>query len=227
MSKGVAVLIIVMGVSACGKTTLGVKLAKRLGNAPFRDGDDYHPRSNVEKMSDGIPLNDADRAPWLARIRTAALKITGDSEDSSLGSEQNDTRENEERSNTVVIACSALKRHYRDILRGTEDNPQVDSKDSVHAGSAADKRSERLAPPSKSLRTYFVFIDGSKETLMARIAAREGHFMKERMLDSQLAALERPDNEADLVIVDLEADPEAQVNQAIAGLKGLKLDGEM
>jgi len=227
MSKGVAVLIIVMGVSACGKTTLGVKLAKRLGNAPFRDGDDYHPRSNVEKMSDGIPLNDADRAPWLARIRTAALKITGDSEDSSLGSEQNDTRENEERSNTVVIACSALKRHYRDILRGTEDNPQVDSKDSVHAGSAVDKRSERLAPPSKSLRTYFVFIDGSKETLMARIAAREGHFMKERMLDSQLAALERPDNEADLVIVDLEADPEAQVKQAIAGLKGLKLDGEM
>jgi len=229
MSEGVTVLIIVMGVSACGKTTLGMRLAKQLGNAPFRDGDDYHPRSNVEKMSNGIPLNDTDRAPWLARIRTVALKITGNFEDSSLGSGQDDTREDEERSNTVVIACSALKRHYRDILRGAEDNPQVDPKDSGHAElhPAADKRSERLAPPSKSLRTYFVFIDGSKETLMARIAAREGHFMKERMLDSQLAALERPDNEADLVIVDLEADPEAQVNQAIAGLKGLKLDGEM
>jgi len=215
-------------VSACGKTTLGMKLAKRLENAPFRDGDDYHPRSNIEKMSNGIPLNDADRAPWLARIRTAALKITGNSEDSSLGSGQDDTRENEERSNTVVIACSALKRHYRDILRGAEDNPQVDSKDSSQIGlhPAVDERSERLAPP---LRTYFVFIDGSKEMLMARIAARKGHFMKERMLDSQLAALERPDNEADVVIVDLEADPEAQVNQAIAGLKrlGLKLDGEI
>jgi len=245
MSKGVVVLIIVMvsaqtwgcapalklgwqGVSACGKTTLGVKLAKRLGNAPFRDGDDYHPRSNVEKMSNGVPLNDADRAPWLARIRTAALNITGSSEDSRLESGQDDAHENEERSNPVVIACSALKRHYRDILRGTEDNPQVDPKDSADGGlhPAVDKRSERLAPPSK---TYFVFIDGSKETLMARIAARKGHFMKEKMLDSQLAALERPDNEGDVVFVDLEADSEAQVSQAIAGLKrlGLKLDDEM
>lgn len=218
----------IQGVSACGKSTVGALLAKRLGAAAFRDGDDLHPRSNTEKMSNGIPLDDADRAPWLARIRAVALKITGNSAEPSPEGKQDGNGENEGRSNVVVIACSALKRHYRDILRGAKDNRQVRPEDIAHDGLDL-SANKPLAPPSKLLKVLFVFIDGSRETLMARIAAREGHFMKEGMLDSQLATLERPENESDVVIVDLEADLETQVDQAVTGLKrcGLKLDNEM
>jgi hypothetical protein len=111
--------------------------------------------------------------------------------------------------------------HYRDILRGAEDNPHVRCGDTAQGGSDPDQ-DKTLASPSKL--TFFVFIDGSKETLMARIAARTGHFMKEKMLDSQLATLERPGKESDVVVVDVEA--ETQVNQAAAGLKryGFELD---
>jgi gluconokinase len=86
-----------MGVSGCGKTTVGQTLADRL-NCPFYDGDDFHPPENVAKMSRGTPLNDADRAPWLARL--AAL-IEGHLVEGE----------------TAVLACSALKKQYRDQLR--------------------------------------------------------------------------------------------------------------
>jgi gluconokinase len=88
---------VMMGVSGCGKTTIGQALADRL-NCPFYDGDDFHPPENVAKMSRGIPLNDADRAPWLARLATL---IEG----------------HLERGETAVLACSALKKRYRDQLR--------------------------------------------------------------------------------------------------------------
>jgi len=86
--------IIMMGVAGCGKTTVGVALAERLG-LPFFDGDDYHPRSNVKKMSAGIPLTDDDRMPWLE----ALLEVM---ENNQLG---------------TVISCSALKKDYRNFLR--------------------------------------------------------------------------------------------------------------
>lgn len=88
---------VIMGVSGCGKTTIGQALADQL-NCPFYDGDDFHPPENVAKMSRGIPLNDADRAPWLARL--AAL-IAGHLVEGE----------------TAVLACSALKKQYRDQLR--------------------------------------------------------------------------------------------------------------
>lgn len=90
-------ILVVMGVSGCGKTTIGEELAARLGWA-FQEGDDFHPQSNVEKMRQGIPLDDADRAPWLAAIAAwAASEIAA--------------------SRSAVVTCSALKRSYRDTLR--------------------------------------------------------------------------------------------------------------
>ncbi|MGF1750713.1 MULTISPECIES: gluconokinase [Vibrio] len=94
--------IIVMGVTACGKSTVGAQLAERL-NRKFIDGDDLHPKSNIEKMSQGCPLTDEDRAPWLERIHDAAYSL-----------EQNNEH--------AVIVCSALKQSYREIIRGDNHN---------------------------------------------------------------------------------------------------------
>ncbi|HNB51173.1 MAG TPA: gluconokinase [Anaerolineales bacterium] len=92
-------IIVVMGVSGSGKTTVGKMLAARLG-CRFFDGDDFHPPENIEKMANGIPLTDADRIPWLARLQTLLHRHLADG---------------------VVLACSALKRQYRAQLR--ENNP--------------------------------------------------------------------------------------------------------
>lgn len=208
------------GVSGCGKSTVGSTLAKRLG-VPFYDGDDLHPKSNVDKMSKGIPLTDEDRLPWLARIRASALTITRDASDDSANASDDD--DEKERSPVVVIACSALKRRYRDILRGAEEHPNVQSAaDSAeHEGldHTEDKESKPLAPPAHLLKTFFVFVDGPKAVLMERMSARQGHFMKEKMLDSQLATLEPPYDEPDAVVVDLEAPVETQIDQAVTRLR--------
>lgn len=128
--------VVVMGVSGCGKSTIGKTLATALA-ANFIDGDDLHPASNIKKMSDGIPLNDDDRRPWLIDVGKA------------LSANSNS-----------VIACSALKRSYRDLIR-------------------------EYAPDAK-----FLHLVGSKEILRARMNSRDGHFMKPEMLESQLATLE-------------------------------------
>lgn len=92
---------VMMGVSGSGKTTVGKALAQRLG-APFYDGDDFHPPQNVAKMASGVPLDDADRHPWLARLHDLI-------------------REHLARGETAVVACSALKQKYRDQLRHGND----------------------------------------------------------------------------------------------------------
>jgi gluconokinase len=134
--------VIVMGVSGCGKSTIGRLLAERL-DCPFYDGDDFHPAANIAKMSQGIPLNDEDRAGWLAALADLIR--------SSL-----------QKGMSGVLACSALKQRYRDILR-------VDDK-----------------------QVKFVYLKGSYELIKARMLARPGHYMKPGMLDSQFAALEEP-----------------------------------
>ena len=88
---------VVMGVSGCGKTTVGEGLAARLG-CPFYDGDDFHPAENVAKMASGTPLNDDDRSPWLARLHDLLAGHV-------------------EKGETAVLACSALKKKYRDQLQ--------------------------------------------------------------------------------------------------------------
>jgi len=95
--------IILMGVSSCGKSSVGAAVAQALG-AKFIDGDDLHPRANIQKMAGGSPLNDEDRAPWLERLNDAAYSLTHKNE-------------------TGLIVCSALKRRYRDRLR--EGNPNL------------------------------------------------------------------------------------------------------
>ena len=97
MTRSVPDRIVVMGVAGSGKTTVGQELAARLG-AEFIDADSLHSAANVAKMSDGTPLDDADRWPWLAAVRRELRRSDG-----------------------VVIACSALTRRYRDLLRGAGD----------------------------------------------------------------------------------------------------------
>ncbi len=135
-----ASIIVVMGVSGTGKTTLAKKLAGDLGY-PFAEGDDFHSAANVAKMHAGHPLTDEDRAPWL---RTISDWI-GEREKAGTGG---------------VITCSALKRRYRDELRG--GHPDV----------------------------RFLSLVGDYDLLLSRIQGRTGHFMPASLLDSQLAAFE-------------------------------------
>jgi gluconokinase len=135
-------IVLVMGVAGAGKTTIGTALAARLGWR-FIDADDYHPPENVAKMKAGIPLEDADRWPWL---QTLADQI-----DRWLAARK-----------TVVLACSALKQSYRDVL--AQGRPGV----------------------------RFVHLEGDKALIRRRLDARRGHYMPAILLDSQFAALEPP-----------------------------------
>ena len=103
MRSGIGTVFFVMGVSGCGKSTLGKQLAKTLG-VSFFEGDDYHPKSNVRKMSQGKALTDTDRLPWLQKLHN----IAGNHENKGC-----------------VISCSALKASYREILSGDLSNKVV------------------------------------------------------------------------------------------------------
>ncbi|HXP75130.1 MAG TPA: gluconokinase [Stellaceae bacterium] len=146
-------IVLVMGVSGSGKTTLGRALAREL-NAEFLEGDKFHPEGNVAKMSRGEPLDDADRWPWLDRLSRELARA------SAAG-------------RTVVLACSALKRSYRDRLR-------------------------RGAP-----RLRLVFLKGNKALILERMRARTDHFMPPGLLDSQLAALEEPGFDESPIVIDV------------------------
>lgn len=164
-------IVVIMGVSGCGKSTVGQALADALG-LPFIEGDDYHSPANVAHMAAGHPLTDDHRGDWLralaARLRVAASSGQG-----------------------VVMSCSALKRAYRDLLRGQ--------------GAA-------------SLR--LVHLTGDRATLAHRLAERSHHYMPASLLDSQLATLEPPgEDEAPWVFDLTEPVPAivAAVRQALAG----------
>lgn len=146
-------IVIVMGVSGSGKTTVAAGLARQEGWI-LLEGDQFHPPANIAKMKAGIPLEDADRWPWLRAIaaRMDELRAAGQS---------------------AVVACSALKRAYRDILIG--DRPD----------------------------TMLVYLRGSRDLIGGRMAARKGHFMPPALLDSQFATLEEPDAGENPIIADI------------------------
>lgn len=153
--------IAVMGVSGSGKSTVGSLLAAEL-KLSFVDGDDLHPPENKKKMAAGVALNDADRVPWLDAI--AAVLARG----------------------SVVVACSALKRRYRDRLR---------------AG----------APELR-----LIYLQGTPELLAERLSARQHEFMPAKLLDSQLATLEEPGSDEGALAVDVALAPGEIVSRAVA-----------
>jgi gluconokinase len=162
------VILIVAGVSGSGKTTVGAMLAGRLGWR-FADADDFHPAANVEKMRAGIPLTDEDRRPWLQAL-TAWMD------------------ERIAQGKSAVIACSALKRAYRDVLLG--DRPDV----------------------------RMVFLEVGREELARRLAARQGHFFPEKLLGTQLDTLDPPQPDEHVISVADAGDPADTVASIIAVL---------
>lgn len=159
-------IIVVMGVTGTGKSTIGRLLADRLP-AAFIDADDYHSLSSIEKMKSGISLNDEDRYPWLHTL-SGLLKSVPVSKD-------------------VVMACSALKEEYRKILQ-----QEVEEK------------------------ITWIYLDGPKEILKNRIKNREGHFMPEVLLESQLETLEIPEYAFSFSV---EKDPATIVNNIMEVLR--------
>jgi carbohydrate kinase (thermoresistant glucokinase family) len=160
--------IVTMGVCGSGKTTVGERLAERLG-VRFHDADEFHPSANVAKMSAGIPLTDEDRIPWLDAIG-AAIR-------------------NADPARPFVVSCSALKRGYRDRIRGLAGR-QVD----------------------------FVFLTGPRETLAVRMNGRKGHFMPASLLDSQLATLEPPTADEHPITVSIEQPIATIVDRVLGAL---------
>ncbi len=158
---------VVMGVSGSGKTTVGRALAERLG-VPFEDGDDLHPRANVEKMQRGEPLDDDDRRPWLDLVGEWLAAHSADG---------------------GFIACSALKRSYRDQLRSHA--PDVE----------------------------FVFLHGDRETITGRQAARPQHFMPTSLLDSQFDTLEPLTDDERHVVLDVGRSVEEMVDDYESGAR--------
>jgi gluconokinase len=161
-------VLVVMGVSGSGKSTIAAMLAHRL-HWIYEDGDWFHPPSNIEKMHHGEPLNDADRWPWLHAI--------ADWIDATRRSGQHG-----------IVACSALKRSYRDILVG-------------------DRRDVRI-----------IFLKGDREVIARRIAARADHFMPPALLDSQLKTLEEPKSDERPITVSIVPHPREIVEKIVSEL---------
>ncbi len=160
--------LIVMGVSGSGKSTVAETLAERLGWT-CEDGDKYHPKNNVEKMSAGHPLTDEDRWPWLNAIADEIERVC-----KSRGH--------------VVVACSALKRAYRDVLLRGRDDVRI------------------------------VFLNGTQQLIAHRLTQRQDHFMPPGLLDSQFKTLEPPSRDENAIDVPIEASVETIVDDIVGQL---------
>lgn len=158
--------LVVMGTAGTGKSEIGRRLAANLQCA-FVEADELHTAENVEQMRKGIALTDVQRQPWLHAICDTALSVS--------------TR-------PAVIACSALKRSYRDLMRA------------------------RLGA------VRFLFLDGPAELIADRLLSRQGHFASVTLLESQLRTLERPDAEENAIVLDTALSPDDIIAAALAAL---------
>ena len=165
-------IVLMMGVSGSGKTTIAAGVAREEGWV-LLEGDKFHPPANIAKMKAGIPLTDEDRWPWLRAIaaREDELQAAGQS---------------------AVVACSALKRAYRDILIGDRGD------------------------------TVLIYLRGSKALIAERMRARTGHFMPPGLLDSQFATLEEPGADEHPIVVDIGGPSEETIADAVRQLKERK-----
>lgn len=154
-----------MGVSGSGKSTLAAALADHLGR-PFLEGDDVHPESNVAKMAAGTPLTDADRLPWLRRIRAWM-----------------DAQASAGRGG--VVSCSALRRSYRAVLAGCPDLATGQADGAGQAQAASQRQGT-----CQGGDVVFLELDVPADVLRQRMTQRQGHFMPPSLLASQLATLE-------------------------------------
>ena len=160
---------VIMGVSGSGKTTVAQGVAGRKGWA-LLEGDAFHPSANVAKMHAGVPLTDHDRWPWLQAIAHEIDALRGQGKN-------------------AVVACSALKRAYRDILIGSR--PDV----------------------------VLVYLRGSQALIAERLAARKNHFMPPALLASQFATLEEPGDDEHPVVVSIAQPPDAIVDEVLRKLE--------
>jgi gluconokinase len=163
-----------MGVSGSGKTSVGLKLSDALG-WPFYDGDEYHPQGNIDKMAKGIPLNDEDRQPWLEILHNLILEHVSDNR-------------------SLIVACSALKIRYRQILKGNLDN------------------------------VLFVYLMGSFDLIYGRMKVRSGHYMKAEMLRSQFADLEAPNSALSISVEKSVEQIVAEIRDYISSTSGSSTD---
>ena len=166
-------VVVVTGVAGSGKTTVGMALAAGLG-WDFQEGDDLHPAANLRKMADGIALDDRDRAPWLESLSAWIDR-------------------QQCRGRPALLACSALKRRYRDVLRGGRGN------------------------------IHFLHLQVGASTLAERLRSRVGHFMPPSMLGTQLAAWEPFEADEQAIEIDAEGDPVETVDAARRALATLNL----
>lgn len=164
MSVGAA--FVIMGVSGCGKSSIGKRVAYAVGGG-FIDGDQLHPAENIAKMSRGEPLDDADREPWLKKVGQHLQ-----------GGEK------------TIIACSALKRCYRDQIAAEAGRPVT-----------------------------FLYLQGTRKVLLKRMECRTGHFMPVPLLDSQIATLEPPQADEQVITANIDQPPEQVVATLVEGIQ--------
>ncbi|MDQ2077712.1 gluconokinase [Marinimicrobium sp. ABcell2] len=163
------VLVVVMGVSGAGKSTVSQALAEQCGYL-YLDADDFHSVEARTRMAAGTPLTDDMRKPWIETICQHLRELAANNTD-------------------VVLAFSGLRKVHREPLR--------------HCG----------------YQVQFLFLDGDRETISARMQARTGHFMPSSLLDSQFACLERPDTEADVHALDITPPLPEMLDEAVAVIK--------